>query len=244
MTRYFIELAYDGTRYHGWQVQPNASTVQETIEQIFSTFLKEEIRITGAGRTDTGVHASFFVAHFDSRDNALADDPDLVHKLNRFLPDDIVLKSIRSVSPEMHARFSARSRTYHYYIHQKKPLFNRDYCHYYFGELDAESIQRACDALLEYRDFTSFSKVHTDVKTNDCTIAYARWVATDDGFRFEIKADRFLRNMVRAIVGTLMEVGSGNISTEEFREIIASKDRARAGMSAPAKGLFLVDIEY
>lgn len=244
MIRYFIELAYDGTGYRGWQIQPNAPTVQETIEKVFSTYLKEEIRLTGAGRTDTGVHASFFVAHFDTSRNGLAEDRDLVHRLNRFLPDDIVLYSIREVSPDMHARFSAKSRTYHYIISREKPLFDREYCHHYFGDLNTERIASACSVLTEYRDFTSFSKLHTDVKTNDCSIQYARWVGTEAGFRFEIRADRFLRNMVRSIVGTLMDVGAGRITIEEFREIIESKDRSRAGMSAPAKGLFLVGIEY
>lgn len=244
MSRYFIQLAYDGTNYHGWQVQPNATTVQKQLEKVFSTLLKEEIKFTGAGRTDTGVHASYFVAHIDSGHRDLESRADLIFSINKFLPKDIVVHRISAVSNELHARFSAKQRTYHYRISRSKPLFNRLYNYFFYGELNVDLIAEACDLLISYTDFTSFSKLHTDVKTNDCKIIHASWKATDEGHLFEITADRFLRNMVRSIVGTLLDVGSGKTSIEEFKSIIEAKERGRAGMSAPANGLFLVDIVY
>jgi tRNA pseudouridine38-40 synthase len=244
MTRYFIELSYDGTNYHGWQVQDNAVTVQETIEKAFSTLLKEKIGITGAGRTDTGVHASYFVAHFDHEKDDIDQNEALVFKLNSFLPNDIAIHAISKVDSEMHARFSATYRQYIYSIRTTKPLFNRPFCHYYYGELDLDSINEACDILKEYTDFTSFSKLHTDVKTNNCDIMEAEWTQHDDGYDFTIKADRFLRNMVRSIVGTMLEIGKGKMTLDQFREVIEAKYRGKAGMSAEAKGLFLVDIGY
>ncbi len=244
MERYFIQLAYDGTNYHGWQVQPNAPTVQEQLEKVFSTLLKEEIKFTGAGRTDTGVHASYFVAHIDTANDDLETSPDFIYNVNKFLPEDIVIHRITRVNPDMHARFSAKYRTYHYRINRFKALFNRAYNYYYYKELDLDLIKEACEMLLAYTDFTSFSKLHTDVKTNNCKIEHATWEATDESYLFEIKADRFLRNMVRSIVGSLLDVGTGKTSIEEFRHIIEAKDRSRAGMSAPAHGLFLVDIGY
>ncbi len=244
MTRYFIQMSYDGSNYHGWQVQPNASTVQEQVEKVFSTLLKEEVKVVGAGRTDTGVHASYFVAHIDTSQEDLEQRENFKHQLNKFLAEDIVVHSITKVHQDLHARFSAKFRTYHYRINRAKPLFNRLYNYYFYGELDVEQIQEACDLLLTSKDFTSFSKHHTDVKTNDCKIIEAKWSATEESYLFEIKADRFLRNMVRSIVGTLIDVGMGKTSVDEFREIIEAKDRGRAGTSAPARGLFLVDIGY
>ena len=250
MSRYFIHMAYDGTDYHGWQVQPNGITVQEVMENALSTLLREKLSLTGAGRTDTGVHAARFIAHFDLSDRTndetslSPDDPQFLFKLNRFLPKDVVVYSIQKVSPELHARFSASSRTYHYHISTLKPLFNRNYAHYNFGKLDVEAINRCCQIILETKDFTSFSKLHTDVKTNNCDVSQASWKEVDGGYLFEIKADRFLRNMVRSLVGTLMEVGQGKLDSEGFRAIVDAKDRGKAGQSAPAKGLFLVDIEY
>ena len=238
-----MELAYDGTNYHGWQIQPNATTVQETLEKALSTLLKEEIAVTGAGRTDTGVHASWFVAHFDVT-TAVADELQLTYKLNRFLPADIRIYKIFLVDDRLHARFSATYREYRYMIRSAKPVFNRDYCHYHYGELDLDKMNQAAEALFSYTDFTSFSKLHTDVKTNDCKIMAARWEKVDEGYEFTIRADRFLRNMVRSIVGTMLEVGTGKITLEEFRGIIEAKDRGRAGMSAEARGLFLTDIGY
>lgn len=244
MTRYFIQLAYDGSAYHGWQVQPNASTVQEQMEKVFSTLLKEEVKVNGAGRTDTGVHASYFVAHIDTSHADLEQRNNFIHQVNKFLPEDIVVHRIKKVNDDLHARFSAKYRTYHYRINRTKPLFNRAYNYYYYGELDVERIEEACKMLLTYTDFTSFSKLHTDVKTNDCKVYEAEWSETEESYLFMIRADRFLRNMVRSIVGSLLDVGMGKTSLEEFREIIEAKDRGRAGTSAPAKGLFLVDIGY
>jgi tRNA pseudouridine38-40 synthase len=244
MNRYFVELSYDGTRYHGWQVQPNAPTIQQTIEDALATLLKRRVLLTGAGRTDTGVHASYFVAHFDSELPDIEQSGDIVFRLNGILPDDIAIHSIEKVDNEMHARFSATSRRYIYSIRKTKPLFNRQYCHYFYGDLDIEKMNHACKILMEYTDFTSFSRLHTDVKTNNCNIMEAFWTADRDGCTFEIRADRFLRNMVRSIVGTMMEVGTGKMELDAFRDIIEARDRSRAGTSAPARGLFLVDISY
>ena len=257
MPRYFIHMAYDGTGYFGWQVQPDQPTVQQLMEEALSTLLREQVSVTGAGRTDTGVHASSFVAHFDT--SRSISDPsanrsddgtesrsleDWVFKLNRFLPADIAVFEIKEVPGDLHARFSATSRTYQYHISRVKPLFDRSYAHYVFGTLDNVAIQQCCRVILETSDFTSFSKLHTDVKTNICKVTRAEWIPLEKGYRFEIKADRFLRNMVRSIVGTLLEVGKGKISPEEFRAIAEARDRGRAGQSAPAQGLFLVDIGY
>jgi len=244
MQRYFIELSYDGTKYHGWQIQPNAPTVQETIEKALSILLHDTISLTGAGRTDTGVHASYFVAHFDHLETNLDQRENLVFKLNGILPDDIAIHAISKVDQEMHARFSARYRQYIYTIRKTKPLFNRSFCYYHYGNLDIKMMNNACEILMEYTDFTSFSKLHTDVKTNNCTISDALWTEHEDGYDFQITADRFLRNMVRSIVGTMLEIGTGKLDLESFRRIIEAKDRGKAGTSAPARGLFLVDIGY
>ena len=241
--RYFIELAYNGTRFNGWQVQPNAPSVQENLEKALSTICREQIAVTGAGRTDTGVHASFFVAHFDSMNEEL-DDPDFSYKLNSFLSADIVIFRIFKVSAESHARFDATSRTYHYFISMRKDPFARETVWYFKHKLDIRKMNEACDVLFEFIDFTSFSKLHTDVKTNNCRIYQAEWKQKDDQLIFTIKADRFLRNMVRAIVGTMIELGQGKMSVVEFRKVIEKKDRGSAGMSVPPQGLFLAGIEY
>jgi tRNA pseudouridine38-40 synthase len=244
MKRFFITLAYDGTRYHGWQVQPNATTVQETLEKAFSVLMRQPVSLTGCGRTDTGVHASHFVAHMDIGDPDTGIGSDLVYKLNGYLPDDIVVYAIEPVKDDMHARYSALYREYEYRIRKLKPVFERSYCHYYSGELNVDLMNESCSILMEYRDFTSFSKLHTDVKTNNCQIMKARWDQTENGYNFIIRSDRFLRNMVRSVVGTMMEIGKGKMSLDEFRKVIESKDRGKAGTSAPAKGLFLVDVGY
>lgn len=253
MSRYFMHLAYDGSEYFGWQIQPNERSVQQTIEHALSTLLGQEISICGAGRTDTGVHASYFIAHFDlhSADKGSVKqevfDPQseqFVFKLNRFLPPDIVIYKIWEVPADMHARFSATSRTYHYHISRVKPLYTRNYSLHVFGTLDTAEINRCCDLIRSTVDFTSFSKLHTDVKTNDCRIMDAQWKEDKNGYLFEIKADRFLRNMVRSLVGTLLNVGQGKLDSEGFKQIVQAKDRSQAGQSAPARGLFLVDIEY
>lgn len=241
--RYFIELAYKGTRFHGWQVQPNGISVQESLEKAISTITRETIAVTGAGRTDTGVHASYFVAHFESGNDNLA-HPDFAHKLNSFLKEDITIFSIQKVGPSAHARFDAISRTYHYHINLYKDPFSTETSWYFYRHPDVKAMNEAAQILFEYIDFTSFSKLHTDVKTNNCKILQAEWIQKGSKLVFTIKADRFLRNMVRAIVGTLLEVGIGKMNLAEFRQVIEQKDRGAAGLSVPAHGLFLTGIEY
>lgn len=244
MQRYFIYLAYEGTNYHGWQVQPNGVSVQECLQKALSTLLRVETEVVGAGRTDAGVHAKLMVAHFDSEKEDL-DLALLTDKLNRLLPPDISVYRVCKVHPEAHARFDALSRTYKYYITSVKSPFNRHLKWRMHGSLNYELMNEAAKILFEYTDFTSFSKLHTDVKTNNCKIMQAEWVQEDETtWVFTIKADRFLRNMVRAIVGTLVEVGRGKMSIEEFRKVIEQKDRCKAGASVPGHALFLVDIEY
>ena len=243
-TRYFIFISYKGTSYHGWQIQPNSVTIQQILDEVLSTILSEKISTTGAGRTDTGVHALVFCAHFDSLSPDLTEKKNLVFRLNRFLPKDISVSGISKVLPDAHARFSAVSRTYRYDISTVKDPFLNESSWFVHGEIDVDLLNRACRILMKYSDFTSFSKLHSDVKTNVCTIYSVLWEDTGDRLIFTIKADRFLRNMVRAIAGTMIETGSGKMSLNEFEEIIRAKDRCRAGKSAPAKGLFLVDIEY
>jgi tRNA pseudouridine38-40 synthase len=241
--RYFIELAYKGTSFHGWQIQPNAVSVQDCLEKALSVIAREIIDVTGAGRTDTGVHARYFVAHFDSVKTNL-DHPDFVHKLNSFLDKDIVIFHISKVFPEAHARFDAVSRTYQYSINLRKDPFTIETSWLFFRQPDLEKMNEASQILFEYSDFTSFSKLHTDVKTNNCKIYQAEWTQAGTEIVFTVKADRFLRNMVRALVGTILEVGIGKINLEEFRAIIGRKDRGAAGLSVPAHGLFLTDVEY
>jgi tRNA pseudouridine38-40 synthase len=243
MSRYFIELSFKGTRYFGWQVQPGHPTVQEALEKCFSAFLGTPLAVIGAGRTDTGVHASYFVAHFDA-EHLPYDLTEMVYKLNRFLPEDISLHRIRPVIPEAHARFSALSRTYKYFISRKKDPFSADTSFRYLLPLHMEKMNDAAALLLECTDFTSFSKLHSDVKTNICKVTEAFWELKDQQLVFTITADRFLRNMVRAITGTLLEVGKEKLSVDGFEEIILKKDRCAAGMSMPAKGLFLTGITY
>lgn len=243
MQRYFLQLSFKGTRYHGWQIQPNARSVQETVENALSTILREEISVVGAGRTDTGVHASFYVLHFDVSEE-IWDCLKLVFRLNSYLPPDIAIQKIWQVPQDAHARFSAVLRTYHYYITTKKNPFQTETAYYYQGKLDVDKMNEAAQILFKYNDFTSFSRLHTDVKTNNCKIYQAEWKKEGNQLIFIIKADRFLRNMVRAIVGTLLEVGKGKLSLDDFRKIIEKKDRSAAGASAPAHGLFLADIEY
>lgn len=241
--RYFIELAYNGTRFCGWQVQPNATSVQEQLEKALSTICREKISVTGAGRTDTGVHAQLMVAHFDSGIKGL-EHPDFCYKLNSFLNNDISIFKIYKVKADAHARFDAISRTYYYHISLVKDPFAQDTAWYFKHKLDVSKMNEACKVLFEYIDFTSFSKLHTDVKTNNCKIFRAEWKEEGDKIVFVISADRFLRNMVRAIVGTMVEVGQGKISVDDFRSIIEKKDRGSAGVSVPAQGLFLTGIEY
>lgn len=243
MQRYFIYLAYDGSNYHGWQIQPNGCSVQESLMKALSTFLRQEIEVIGAGRTDAGVHASLMVAHFDFEERL--DLAMLKDKLNRLLPPDISVYKVRYVRPDAHARFDATARTYKYYVTTEKYPFNRQYRCRLFTALDYERMNEAAQTLFEYTDFTSFSKLHTDVKTNICRVTKAEWTQIDEvTWVFTIRADRFLRNMVRAIVGTLIEVGRHKMSVAEFRKIIEDQNRCKAGSSAPGQALFLVDVEY
>lgn len=241
--RYFIFLAYDGTYYHGWQRQPNAISVQEKLEDILQIIYRSYIPVVGAGRTDTGVHARLMVAHFDSKDKI--DTSFLTFKFNCLLPPDICVYTIVPVTPDGHARFSALERTYHYYLYlQKNPFIRPFACRYYYP-LDFNAMNKAAEILLNHDDFGSFCKTGSDNKTNICHIKTARWIQTDSqAWYFEITADRFLRNMVRAIVGTLIEIGKGRINSEKFEEIILRQNRSASGESMPACGLFLENIIY
>ncbi len=243
-----MTLSYDGTRYHGWQIQPNGTSVQETLQRCLSTLCRQNIEVVGAGRTDAGVHAAKMVAHFDmpSSDGLpSADCAQLAYRLNKILPQDIAVQKVEPVAEEMHARFSATSRTYHYFIHTSKNPFARHYSWLVCGKTDFAKMNEAAATLMEYRDFTSFSKVKTDTKTNDCTVTEAHWDnIAPDVWRFTITANRFLRNMVRAIVGTLVEVGRGKMSVEDFRRVIEDKNRCSAGESVPGNALFLADVKY
>ncbi len=242
--RFFITLSYDGTRYHGWQVQPNGPSVQEKLQWALSTILRQDIQVTGAGRTDAGVHARMMVAHFDveTMDFELQD---LTYKLNRLLPQDIAIQMMEPVSDEMHARFSATSRTYHYYIHTVKDPFLRAYSCELHYPLDFQLMNEAAAILMTYEDFGAFCKAHADVKTTLCHITAAQWHQTSpSSWYFEITANRFLRNMVRAVVGTLIDVGRGRLSLDDFRKVVEGKRRTEAGESMPANALFLEEVKY
>ena len=240
--RYFIEFSYNGKEYHGWQNQPNAISVQQVLEEALSKLLRTKVSVMGAGRTDAGVHASQMFAHFDIEDSF--DVESIVFKLNCFLPKDISVHGIFKVKDKAHARFNALSRTYHYKISTKKNVFTSDFAYHVYFPLDVNLMNEACKILFQYNDFQCFSKSNTDVKTYHCTIKEAFWTMTDDELVFTIKADRFLRNMVRAIVGTMVEIGQGKMHPEKLHDIIKSKDRNEAGYSVPAQGLFLTEIVY
>lgn len=270
MARYFIHLSYDGTAYHGWQVQPNAVSVQQRLNEALATLLRHPVETVGAGRTDTGVHAGFMAVHFDTTaldapatGNAAPADGNttpaagnaapglrarlnrLADKLNRLLPPDIAVHAVRPVRPDAHARFSACARTYYYKVYTRKNPFLRQYATRLHFAPDYAAMNRAAAQLLRVSDFTSFSKLHTDTKTNLCRVTRAEWVQLDgDLWQFEITADRFLRNMVRAVVGTLLEVGRGRLSESGFADIIARRDRCAAGESVAARALSLVRIDY
>lgn len=240
--RYFIELSYNGKNYHGWQIQPDVISVQEKLNDAISTILQEKIQVVGAGRTDTGVHASQMFAHFDI-EKVLKGD--VIFKLNSILPNDISVSKVFLVSAEKHVRFDAISRSYEYKICLVRNPFLLDFSWQIHSQKpDIILMNEAAKLLLEYTDFQTFSKVKTDVYTFNCDITEAFWVANENELIFHISANRFLRNMVRAIVGTLVDVGLGKISKEEFRGIIESKNRGNAGLSVPAKGLFLTKIKY
>lgn len=244
MQRYFLQLSYKGANYHGWQIQPNAVSVQEAMEKNLSVLLRETINVVGAGRTDTGVNASFFMLHFDTAKPDIAGADNFVYKLNSLLPADIAVRRIMKVRSDAHARFSALSRMYEYYMTTEKNPFNTETAYRCKHKPDIKKMNEAAAILFEYTDFTSFSRLHSGVKTNNCRISRAEWTEQGSVIVFKIRADRFLRNMVRAIVGTLIEVGQGKLSNGEFRCIIEQRNRKFAGTSAPAHGLFLVDVEY
>ena len=243
MSRYFIYLSFDGTAYHGWQIQPNGDSVQEELQKALSTILRETIEVVGAGRTDAGVHARHMAAHFETEREI--DCAQLAYKLNRLLPRDISVDKVFAVAPDMHARFSATLRTYHYYIHTRKNPFLRQYSCELHYDLDFELMNEAASHLLQVEDFGAFCKAHTDVKTTLCNVTEAIWTRDgDDAWHFRISANRFLRNMVRAVVGTLIEVGRHRMTIEQFDRVVASGSRSKAGESMPGNALFLEEVRY
>ncbi len=241
--RYFIELSFKGTHYHGWQSQPNAITIQKCVEKALSIISHSHISVTGAGRTDTGVHARNYMAHFDI-DAPIVDVKNFIYKMNALVPADISIHDIFEVLPDAHARFSALSRSYRYVITMRKDPFLIDFSWYLPMQLNLPLMNTACEVLKEYDDFTSFSKLHTDVKNNRCLITSATWTLHQYQLIFDITANRFLRNMVRSVVGTMIEVGKQKINIAAFRSIIEGKNRSLAGLSVPPQGLELYDIQY
>jgi tRNA pseudouridine38-40 synthase len=247
MSRFFLQLSYNGSAYNGWQIQENsANTVQQTLEEKLGMLLKEKINLVGCGRTDTGVHARHYMAHFDSQhSDLLVNKKHWIYKFNTVLPGDIAVQDIHAVKDNAHARYDATDRVYYYYISLKKNPFRDNFTWQIYGELDFELMNDAAKILLEYEDFTSFSKLNTQNKTNLCKISRAVWQHSHtDEWRFSIKANRFLRGMVRSIVGTLVLVGKNKLSLQQFREIIEVRDRSKSGANAPAKALFLTGIHY
>ena len=242
LKRYFIKFSYNGTAYHGWQLQENAVTVQQKINETLQIFFGKEIETIGAGRTDTGVHAEVMFAHFDT--NIEFKPSDLIYKLNKLTPKDIAISNVFLVKEDAHARFSATTRSYEYRIALKKDVFLNELSYYHYGDLDLRKMNEACEILKRCKDFKSFCKSHTDVKTTLCELYHAEWKFKNNLLIFEIRANRFLRNMVRALVGTLLEIGSNKISLEQLQEIIEDKNRSSAGRSVPGHGLFLTDITY
>lgn len=247
MARFFLTLSYNGSAFNGWQIQENTvNTLQQVLEEKVSMILKEKVEIVGCGRTDAGVHAKNYVAHFNSNCKDLVENKEhWMYKFNTVLPVSIGIQNIQKVKDDAHARFNAESRTYYYFVHQQKNPFRENFSWYVYGDIDFELMNTAAKVLYEYTDFTSFSKLHTQNKTNNCKITKAVWQKVDDKeWRFTIRADRFLRGMVRAIVGTLMLIGKNKITISEFRKIIEAKDRSAAGQNVPAHALFLTGISY
>ena len=243
MNRFFVYFCYDGTNYHGWQIQPNGDSVQEELQNALSKVLRRDMTVVGAGRTDAGVHARMMVAHFDFDGDI--DCIQLAYRLNRIVPRDISVYEVRPVSKDMHARFGAKKRTYHYYIHTRKNPFLRHYSCELHYPLDFDAMNEAASHLLEVHDFGSFCKSHTDVKTTLCDVSEAIWVRdTDHSWHFRISANRFLRNMVRAVVGTLIEVGRHRMTLQEFKNVVSLGNRSSAGESMPGHALFLEAVEY
>lgn len=239
--RWFLYLSYNGTAYHGWQVQPNGISVQEVLERSLAILLRRPVPVTGAGRTDSGVHARLMVVHFDT-DCGLHDD--FLQRMNSLLPNDIAVHRVRQVLPDAHARFDASARYYEYHVHTGKDVFSEKRSVRLHREPDFGLMNQAATVLMEYRDFTSFSKLHTDVKTNNCKLIRAAWEPRSGGWVFVIGADRFLRNMVRSVVGTLLEVGYGRMSIDDLKGVVEARNRCKAGVSMPAHGLYLTDVQY
>jgi len=244
MIRYFIEISFKGTNYHGWQLQPNALSVQALLEAALRTLLREEIKTTGAGRTDTGVHAKYFVAHFETENQLPCNPADFIYKANALLPKDIAVQNIYAVKTDAHARYSAISRTYRYTISRVKDPFETEFSWCYSVPIDLDIMNKAADKLSEFTDFTSFSKLHSDVKNNNCMIFGAAWTIHGSQLEFTIRANRFLRNMVRSIVGTMIDLGRGKLKLDDFTAIVNRRNRNLAGFSAPAQGLTLMHVEY
>lgn len=244
MPRFVLELAYKGTHYHGWQLQPNALSIQQLLNRALTILFRQEVETVGAGRTDTGVHASCFVAHFDLLEVSNIRPERVVFQLNALLPPDVVVYSFIPVAEEFHARYDAVSRTYHYFVTNKRTPFLSDYAHFTPVLPDAIRMNEACAILFDVEDFSSFCKSHSDNKTSICHLKTCHWVASGNYLVFTIEADRFLRNMVRAVVGTLLEVGYGKSNLELFGQVVRAKNRQAAGLSVPAKGLFLSGIRY
>lgn len=246
MARYFLTLSYNGAGFNGWQVQDNTpNTVQQVLEEKLSMLIGEKIAVTGCGRTDTNVHARNYVAHFDSLADLISQKKQWIYKFNTVLPASVAISDIAQVKGSAHARFDATERTYYYYLSRQKNPFRDSYTWYVYGEVDFELMNQAAQVLLEYSDFTSFSKLNTQTKTNICKITKARWIRSGEHeWRFSITADRFLRGMVRAIVGSLVMVGRNKINIDGFRKMIDARDRATAGNNAPAHALFLTGIKY
>ncbi len=239
--RYFMDITYRGTEYNGWQVQPNGKTIQEEIEKGLSLLLRKETSITGSGRTDTGVHANQQMAHFDAES---IDETHIAYKLNSLLPSDIAINAIKQVSIDANARFDAITRKYHYYIHQYKDPFQKGRSYYFTPVLNVEEIQKGCAIIKNWQNFECFSRVHTEVNHFNCEISEINWLAHDFNHLFQIKANRFLRGMVRAIVGTLIDVGLEKTTLDDLRSILESNDRTKAGRAVPAEGLFLQEVSY
>jgi len=243
--RYFIRLSFDGTGFHGWQAQRNAVSVQKILADAISMIVREEVMLTGCGRTDTGVHAHEYFAHMDlSQELNKTQRDKLAFKLNSYLGDDVAIQAIFPVRQNAHARFSAVRRTYKYFITRVKNPFLRNYSHYIYGPIDIDQMNKGADLIMQFSDFTSFTKVDSDSKTRICHINEAGWENDGDLLVFTISADRFLRNMVRAIVGTLLDLGAGKMSLRDLKLVIEAKNRSDAGESVPAGGLFLEHIEY
>ena len=243
--RYFIELAYRGTAYNGWQIQTSAPSVQQTLQEALSKVLRQTIEVVGAGRTDTGVHAAYYVAHFDCAEE-IADSDRFVYHLNSVLPFDIAVSRVRRVRDDAHARFDATEREYTYLITTRKDPFTLGNAWYYrySTPLSVEDMNKAAEALLRHEDFTTFAKLNSNNSTNICHVTYAHWEASEDGFRFVIRSNRFLRNMIRALVGTMVDVGRGKLSPEQFEELILARNLSLSSGSAPAEGLFLSNVKY